>query len=108
MKSTLLTLGALLTAGYIIATNSHIDSPSAAPTFGLRFDDKCPEPLAVECMATIQMSIRDCTQSAKHPTDISAEVGCVKDLMSDKKLCWPCICEESNKFIKVKGCPSNE
>ena len=70
----------------------------------MRFNEKCPEALAVECAGDIQITNRDCEKAIKNPTDITAELACIKDLMSDKKACWSCICEVSKKFAELKEC----
>ena len=57
------------------------------------FNTECTESLAVECVADIEMTVRACSAAFEtQGADIIADIKCAKDLMADKKHCWPCIC----------------
>lgn len=98
MKAVLFSIAAVLTT--FAAISSYQNSNTPAETFSLRFDDKCPEALAVECAASIQITHRDCEKALKDH-DLNAEMSCIKDLLSDRKVCWPCICEITDKYVKL-------
>lgn len=55
-------------------------------------NDQCPEALAVECAADVQLTIKECSKAIDEKIDIEADLHCVKDLLADKKHCWPCVC----------------
>lgn len=68
--------------------------------------DECPESLAVECAVDIERTVKACSAAFETGgSDIIADIKCTKDLLSDKKHCWPCICYEATKRgWKIVGC----
>ena len=103
MKAVVFSVAALLTA-LLSLSSYHYYSSATATSLGLRFDDKCPEALAVECIASVQISARDCEKALKDRTDVGSDVKCIQGLMDEKKVCWPCICDIAKKYVKVEGC----
>lgn len=62
------------------------------------FNTDCTEALVVECAADIEMTVRACSAAFESEgANIIADIKCAKDLMADKKHCWPCICAEAKK-----------
>ena len=62
------------------------------------FNTDCTEALVVECAADIEMTVRACAAAFESQgANIIADIKCAKDLMADKKHCWPCICAEAKK-----------
>jgi len=62
------------------------------------FTTDCTEALVVECAADIEMTVRACAAAFESQgTNVIADIKCAKDLMADKKHCWPCICAEAKK-----------
>lgn len=62
------------------------------------FTTDCTESLVVECAADIEMTIRACAAAFESQgSNIIADIKCAKDLLADKKHCWPCICAEAKK-----------
>ena len=103
MKAVVFSVAALVT-GLLTLTSYHYSGATTASSLGLRFDDKCPEALAVECIASVQISARDCEKALKDRTDIGSDVKCIQELMDEKQVCWPCICDIAKKYVKVEGC----
>jgi hypothetical protein len=58
------------------------------------------------CIVDIQRTIKECAKAYETKgSDIVADLKCAKDLLADKKDCWPCICASAKKFgWKVIGC----
>ena len=54
----------------------------------------------------INLAYEQCDKAAKQKGgDQTADINCVKYLLSAKKECWPCICEVAKKEgWKIKGC----
>ena len=64
------------------------------------FSTECTESLVVECAADIEMTVRNCAAAFEtEGANIIADIKCAKDLLADKKHCWPCICAEA----KIRG-----
>ena len=62
------------------------------------FTTDCTESLVVECAADIEMTVRACAAAFESQgSNIIADIKCAKDLLADKKHCWPCICAEAKK-----------
>ena len=60
--------------------------------------EECTEKLELECALVIEMTVRACAKAFEtEGADIVADIKCAKDLMADKKMCWPCICAEAKK-----------
>lgn len=68
--------------------------------------DECTEALEVECAVDIERTVKACSAAFETGgADIIADIKCTKDLMADKKHCWPCICKEAQKRgWKIIGC----
>ena len=81
-----------------------IERTPVVPYFGVRFNDKCPEPLAVECISDIQITTRDCEKAIKDLADVTDKLSCIKDLLNDREACLPCICNYTDKYVKIDGC----
>lgn len=60
--------------------------------------DECTESLAVQCAVDIELTVKSCAKAFEtEGADVVADIKCAKDLLSDKKNCWPCICFEAKK-----------
>ena len=59
---------------------------------------ECTEKMAAECAVEVEQTVRACAKAFEtEGADIIADIKCAKDLLADKKLCWPCICYEAQK-----------
>ena len=80
----------------LLAIFSTINSPQE--TIQIANDDKCTEALVVECAADVELTILNCAKAVEtEGADVIADLKCVKDLLADKKHCWPCVCAEAKK-----------
>lgn len=60
--------------------------------------EECTEALEVECLVDIERTVTACAKAFEtEGADIIADIKCTKDLLADKKHCWPCICAEAKK-----------
>ena len=52
------------------------------------------------------LAYQECEKAAKEKgMDQTADINCIKFLMSSKKDCWPCICQNAKRFgWKIRGC----
>ena len=58
----------------------------------------CTAQLAVECAFDIEKTVVACAAAFESGgANIIADLKCTKDLLADKKTCWPCICYEAQK-----------
>lgn len=58
----------------------------------------CTAQLAVECAFDIEKTVVACAAAFESGgANIIADLKCTKDLLADKKTCWPCICYEAKK-----------
>lgn len=58
----------------------------------------CTNQLAVECAFDIEKTVVHCAAAFESEgANIVADLKCAKDLLADKKTCWPCICYEAQK-----------
>ena len=66
----------------------------------------CTTQLAAECALDIEKTVKACAAAFEtQGGNIIADIKCAKDLLSDKKTCWPCICfEAEKKGWKIIGC----
>lgn len=66
----------------------------------------CTTQLAAECALDIERTVIACSAAFESGgSNIIADIKCAKDLMADKKHCWPCICYEAQKKgWKIIGC----
>ena len=66
----------------------------------------CTTQLAAECALDIERTVKACAAAFESEgANIIADIKCAKDLLSDKKTCWPCICYEAEKKgWKIIGC----
>ncbi len=67
---------------------------------------ECTWQLELECAIVIESTVLACSKAFEtQGSDIIADIKCAKDLMADKKACWPCICAEAKKKgWHVVGC----
>lgn len=74
--------------------------------FALTQDPLCPNKLLIECEQDAEKAFAECDKAAKEKGgDQTADINCIKFLLSAKKDCWPCICEIAKKqHWKVRGC----
>ncbi len=64
----------------------------------LNYNAECTKTLEVECAIDIERTVVACAKAFEtEGTDIIADIKCAKDLLSDKKQCWPCVCSEAKK-----------
>lgn len=68
--------------------------------------EQCTEKLEIECAIEIERTVRACAAAFEtEGSDIIADIKCARDLLGDKKYCWPCICAEAKKKgWHVVGC----
>ena len=67
---------------------------------------ECTKQLEVECAIDVERTVVACAKAFEtEGADIIADIKCAKDLLADKKHCWPCICAEAKKKgWHVVGC----
>lgn len=68
--------------------------------------EQCTEKLEIECAIEVERTVRACAAAFEtEGSDIIADIKCARDLLADKKYCWPCICAEAKKKgWHVVGC----
>lgn len=68
--------------------------------------EECTNTMVSNCAASIEATVKSCAKAyADKGKNIQADLQCVKDLMADRKNCWPCICSEAQKRNwKIWGC----
>ena len=72
--------------------------PQPEPFDYLNVNAECTKQLEVECAVDIEKTVKACSAAFETGgSDIIADIKCARDLMSDKKHCWPCICAEAKK-----------
>lgn len=60
--------------------------------------ETCTEKLEIECAIEVERTVRACSKAFETAgADVIADIKCAKDLLGDKKFCWPCICSEAKK-----------
>ena len=73
----------------------------------------CPQKLILECEKDAELgnylfnsAYQACEKAAQEKgADQTADINCVKYLLSSRKDCWPCICSIAKKEgWKIKGC----
>lgn len=70
-------------------------------------DSECPHDLEVLCIDDINKAYPICEKAAQEKgKDQTADINCLKYMLSIRKDCWPCICwvAQINKWT-IKGCP---
>jgi hypothetical protein len=104
-KSFIAAMGALVTVSVILAAYQPQAEPTVSP-YAFYQETQCTESLVVECAADIELTVRNCAAAFETGgANIIADIKCAKDLLSDKKHCWPCICAEAKKKgWKIIGC----
>lgn len=67
---------------------------------------ECTKTLELECAVDIERTVVACAKAFETGgVDVIADIKCAKDLLSDKKHCWPCICAEAKKkHWHIIGC----
>lgn len=94
-------LAALVAAAVLVAVYSpikqsgvqQVEVVSGQVEMPAIFATVCTEALVVECAVDIEMTVRACAAAFESQgANIIADIKCAKDLLADKKNCWPCIC----------------
>lgn len=101
-KTLAVVLSTLVAAAVLLAVYSPTEKTSQPEAVKMEmpviFNTDCTEALVVECAADIEMTVRACAAAFEtQGANIIADIKCAKDLMADKKHCWPCICAEAKK-----------
>jgi len=100
-KTLAVVFAVLLAASVLLATYNPVSQPEASQvqTENMKiempyiFTTDCTEALVVECAADVEMTVRACAAAFETSgANIIADIKCAKDLLADKKHCWPCIC----------------
>lgn len=56
-------------------------------------NEECSKTIEIECAIEVERTVVACAKAFETGgADIIADIKCAKDLLSDKKHCWPCIC----------------
>lgn len=77
---------------------------------GLVLADNCPQNKEVACISDVNHALDLCDKAAKEKgKDQTADINCIKYMVSVEQDCWPCICQiaKDNGF-KVKGCTTSQ
>lgn len=96
----------LLAASVVLYSGS---APSAAPVEPVDYfalNAECTKELELECAIDVERTVIACSKAFETgAADVIADIKCAKDLLADKKHCWPCICAEAKKKSwHVVGC----
>jgi hypothetical protein len=87
------TLLAVALAIYSVSSPPAEATPLAATFDYLNFNAECNKELEVECAIDVERTVVACAKAFETgAADIIADIKCAKDLLADKKHCWPCIC----------------
>jgi hypothetical protein len=77
----------------------HLNDSNTAPSLQkepfdyLNYNQDCTKQLEIECAIDVERTVVACAKAFETGgADIIADIKCAKDLLSDKKHCWPCIC----------------
>jgi hypothetical protein len=94
----LLVLGSSFSLSDVVAELLHHEKP--LPTKVDYVNDfktpDCTTQLAAECALDIEKTVVACSAAFESGgANIIADIKCAKDLLADKKTCWPCICYEA-------------
>ncbi len=102
--TTTLLAAVLLLSAYSPKEEKPVDIEVEAPFIDLR--QECTKTLEVECAVAIEQTVVNCAKAIEtEGVDVIADIKCAKDLLADKKDCWPCICAEAKKKgWKIIGC----
>jgi hypothetical protein len=90
----------LLTASIALYGISSPSTPAAEPVpFDyINFNAECTRELEIECAIDVERTVVACAKAFETGgADVIADIKCAKDLLADKKHCWPCICSEAKK-----------
>jgi hypothetical protein len=101
-KTLAITLTAIVAAALLLATYNPVSEPQPQQPTKMEmpaiFTTDCTEALEIECAVDIERTVRACAAAFESAgANIIADIKCAKDLMADKKHCWPCICAEAKK-----------
>lgn len=104
-KSLIVALSTIVAAALLLASYTPAQQPAVTvetETVQMEmpsiFTTDCTESLAVECVVDIEMTVKACAAAFESQgANIIADIKCAKDLLADKKHCWPCICAEAKK-----------
>ena len=97
---------ALVAVSLLLATFAlyQLNNQSATPALQkepfdyLAVNAECTKTLEVECALDVERTVVACAKAFETGgADVIADIKCAKDLLSDKKHCWPCICSEAKK-----------
>ena len=88
------------------ATERSSPTPSVSLINPFTADSDCSNKLAAECAVDIERTVKACAAAFESEgANVIADIKCTKDLLADKKNCWPCICYEAKqKGWKIIGC----
>lgn len=97
-----------LIASVIIFNIDAPATPSIAvePIDYMNINAECNKELELECAVDVERTIIACAKAFETGgASVIADIKCAKDLLADKKHCWPCICAEAKKKgWHVVGC----
>lgn len=100
-----ITLVAIVALIATVAFYNH-NSTQDEPVLSSSSNAECTKTLEIECAVDIEKTVKACaTAFETGGADIIADIKCTRDLMSDKKHCWPCICAMAKKeHWHIIGC----
>ncbi len=80
-------------------SNNDIAAPTPKAEIDyLSYNAECNFELEVECAVDVERTVVACAKAFETTgADVIADIKCAKDLLADKKHCWPCICSEAKK-----------
>lgn len=95
--------GAVILATTLLVGLLTLYSLTGEPTMA---PEKCTKELRIACAVEVEKTVKACAKAFEtEGADIVADIKCVKDLLADKKLCWPCICDAAKEEgWHVVGC----
>ena len=94
-KTSLVVVSLVLAAFALYQLNDQPAAPSLQkePFDYLGVKEECTKKLEVECAIDVERTVVACSKAFETGgADVIADIRCAKDLLSDKKHCWPCIC----------------
>ena len=82
------------------------EQPRPEPFDYFSINAECTKQLEIECAVDIEKTVKACAAAFETGgSDVIADIKCARDLLSDKKHCWPCICAEAKqKHWHIIGC----
>ncbi len=101
MTKTAAVIATAITVFAMLYSISQPETQTQVPEVAIRqpwLAEECTGKLELECAIEVERTVRACAAAFEtEGSDIIADIKCARDLLADKKYCWPCICAEAKK-----------